>query len=168
MFFIGQVELDRRLFPLAAADMAYIFMTDDRGADLTWDPDAGENAVVLQSYRNPPIKITDTKPGAPRNVERDALTKLTFVDEPSFATSAERSGWSEDQRTAYSKALRGCKIGGSPLFIQEDEIPNSDDWVLIAQLNSMTLPFLVNFGGDGVGYVFANNRCTEAKLVWQC
>src|SRR4051794_3529049 len=79
MFFIGQVGLDRRLFPLAVADMAYIFMTDDPGADFTWDPDAGENSVVLQSYRNPPIKITDTKPGAPRNVERDALTKLTFV-----------------------------------------------------------------------------------------
>ena len=48
MQFIGQVAIDPRVFPNAVARMAYIFMTDLDGGDLTWDPDAGENAVILQ------------------------------------------------------------------------------------------------------------------------
>jgi len=48
MQFIAQVAIDPRVFPNAVARMAYLFVSNDQGGEETWDPDAGENAVVLQ------------------------------------------------------------------------------------------------------------------------
>lgn len=49
MRFLCQIELDERIFPTAGGKMAFIFMTDeDACIDGTWDPDGGENCVVIQ------------------------------------------------------------------------------------------------------------------------
>lgn len=47
MRFICQVRLPTQL-QHGGQQMAYIFMSDDDAADNTWDPEAGENAVILQ------------------------------------------------------------------------------------------------------------------------
>lgn len=52
MRFIGQVALDRTIFGSVRGQMAYLFMTDDDDyVDGTWEPDGGENAVVIQPGR---------------------------------------------------------------------------------------------------------------------
>ena len=51
MQFICQIKIDPALFGECPAQMAYLFMTDDSdavGMYDTWDPDGGENAVILQ------------------------------------------------------------------------------------------------------------------------
>ncbi len=49
MRFICQIALSDELFGSNDAQMAYIFMTDgDECVDGTWEPNGGENAVILQ------------------------------------------------------------------------------------------------------------------------
>src|SRR5689334_4419099 len=50
MQFICQIALDPLLFGDIPGRMAYVFMADGANeyVDFTWDPDAGENAVVIQ------------------------------------------------------------------------------------------------------------------------
>ena len=49
MRFIGQIAIDSTQFSPVTARMAYLFMTDgEEYVDGTWEPDGGENAVVLQ------------------------------------------------------------------------------------------------------------------------
>ena len=50
MQFICQIKIDPALFGECPAQMAYLFMTDDSddpGMYDTWDPDGGENAVIV-------------------------------------------------------------------------------------------------------------------------
>jgi uncharacterized protein YwqG len=51
MRFICQIALTPTVFPDTNAQMAYLFMTDeedDEFVDGTYEPDGGENAVILQ------------------------------------------------------------------------------------------------------------------------
>src|ERR1700759_4787138 len=48
MQFICQIKIDPEKFAPVDARMAYLFMTDDGNVDGTWEPDGGENAVILQ------------------------------------------------------------------------------------------------------------------------
>ena len=36
------------------------------------------------------------------------------------------------------------------------------------QLDSTLVPFYINFGDAGVGYVFVNIDYTVGKFLWQC
>ena len=60
------------------------------------------------------------------------------------------------------------KIGGKPTFIQNDEYPSEEKWDLLIQLDSMNIPFFVNFGDAGVGYGFISEDRQKAKFLWQC
>jgi hypothetical protein len=62
MQFIGQIALDRDLFGDVPARMAYLFMTDTDGSAETWDPNAGENAVVLQPSIYPGAALPHSRP----------------------------------------------------------------------------------------------------------
>lgn len=51
MRFIRQIKLTNELFPNTTAQMAYLFMTDEENGEFvdgTYEPDGGENAVILQ------------------------------------------------------------------------------------------------------------------------
>lgn len=51
MRFICQIKLTNELFPNTTAQMAYLFMTDEENGEFvdgTYEPDGGENAVILQ------------------------------------------------------------------------------------------------------------------------
>ena len=50
MQFLCQIRIDKELFPLAAEEMAYIFMTDvkEEYVDGTYLAEGGENAVIIQ------------------------------------------------------------------------------------------------------------------------
>ena len=175
MQFIAQIAIDRRIFPNSVARMAYIFMTDD--AVDTFDPDAGENAVILQPaatsiahaplYTGPTLEPIDMEKGIVIHRPAEFAAELSPVTEPLFVPGEQRDGWSEEDREKHYQTLAGHKIGGSPYFIQYDEFP-FEDWRLLLQLDAGSAPFWVNFGDGGCGYVFTNADVTQAKFLWQC
>lgn len=183
MRFICQIALDEATFPNAAGKMAYIFMTDeDEYVDGTWEPDGGENAVIIQPGGAAPASETAALttgptiydmvevPGAERldPAEREYAVKLTTADEPAFVSEEKRSEWSEDEFAEYAQALDGNKIGGSPIFLQGDEFPSEGQWQLLMQLDSTQVPFSVNFGDAGIAYAFIDQTGTVGKMLWQC
>lgn len=72
MQFICQIRLDPELFGPLEAQMAYVFMTDHPDGGITWEPDGGENAVILQPG-------TWTGPSLPLR-EGPSLWKLFYPD----------------------------------------------------------------------------------------
>lgn len=173
MIFIGQIAIDQRLFPGALAQMAYVFIGDDVGG--TWDPDAGENAVILQpGLKVPPVSCLDLRngptvfkldqTGAFSDIPGEFGTRLVLQTEPRYVGNP----WERLPRADASKyvnALVGNKIGGSPIPVENEKFP-FEDWRLLLQLEQVIVPFWVNFG-MGCCLVFSNADVSEAKLLWQ-
>lgn len=181
MRFICQIALTNGLFGGTRAEMAYVFMTDgDEFVDGTWEPDGGENAVILQPGSTTiPCSSIAEGPTLYRMVKKLFRRRLVpqpcefgitgpLVDEPDFAPESDRSQWDEDRWEDYSKALSGNKLGGGPLFLQGEEFPGSGSWRLLLQLDSTQVPFFVNFGDAGIGYVFLSDDGARARFLWQC
>ena len=182
MRFICQIALDERLFPGYRAQMAYLFMTDEEDyVDGTWEPEGGENAVILQPGCDPPVPVQGltTGPSLYRMVKKLFTRHLvpkpctfsvegTLSDEPDFIPEDQREDWSDAVYERYAASLDGNKIGGSPLFMQPDEFPQGGPWKLLLQLDSTQVPFFVNFGDVGVGYAFLSEDGTQARFLWQC
>lgn len=181
MRFIAQIALDEEIFPGLSARMAYVFMTDeDEYVDGTWEPDGGENAVILQ----PGIEMVsclslNVGPTLYEMVEependylipqaREYSVTLTISEDPPFQPETDRGTWTYEQFESYAMTLDGNKIGGSPIFLQGDEFPSEAPWLLLLQLDSTRVPFSVNFGDAGIAYAFVNPEGTAAKLLWQC
>jgi uncharacterized protein YwqG len=76
--------------------------------------------------------------------------------------------WDPQAREAYWNAVEGNKIGGTPGFLQGDEFPASSNWYLLLQLDSVKVPFEINFGDAGIGYAFLATDGQSAKFLWQC
>jgi uncharacterized protein YwqG len=177
MRFIAQIALDPRLFPKAVARMAYIFMTDHPLGEETWDPDAGENAVILQPgstsiahaplHTGPSLLALDPVRETVLSTTAEFATDLSLQTEPPYVPPQQRRAWSVDERTRYDNALCGHKIGGSPVFNQFDAFPFKE-WRLLLQLDGgYGLPFHVNFGDGGSAYAISNGDVTQAKFLWQ-
>ena len=180
MQFICQIPLECDLFPGAAEAVAYLFMTSGSGGDETWAPDAGENALVIV----PREKLTNslTVGDAPRlscmvkkwwskrlvSQTCSFSAKLTFSEDPAFIPEGKQMDMSKEEIIAYHDALGGNKLGGTPGFLQGDEIPVPEPWYLLLQLDSTQVPFWINFGDAGIGYAFINRTGTEGKFLWQC
>jgi uncharacterized protein YwqG len=181
MRFIAQIALEEALFPGASGRMAYLFMTDEEDyVDGTWEPDGGENAVVIQpgkvgaavaALASGPtlyemVEVKRKKPLEPQ--PREYTVRLTRGDDPLFQPESQRAHFSDEEWDAYANALDGNKIGGTPIFLQDDEFPSPGDWRLLLQLDSTRVPFFVNFGDAGVAYAFLSMDGSEGKLLWQC
>lgn len=180
MTFICQVQLYPEIFGETVGRMAYIFMTDiERGVAATWDPDAGENAVVVHPGR--PLRV-QTKPLAtgpsiyeyieiPERGAMEPRPTEFAVDvfrrtDPDFVDEANRIGMEDAAFQKYEKACEGNKIGGTPLFLQEDAMPGGGGQLLI-QLDSTKLPFYVNFGDCGVAWAFLSPDGSAGKFLFQ-
>jgi len=181
MRFICQIALSNELFGPPKAQMAYVFMTDgDDYVDGTWEPDGGENAVILQpGCASIPVQPMAEGPTLYRMVKK--IFKNTLVPEPcefgirgsvaedpEFVPESGRAGWPEEQWEKYASALHGNKLGGTPIFLQGDEFPGPGSWRLLMQLDSTRVPFSVNFGDAGVAYAFLSADGATAKFFWQC
>ena len=146
----------------------------------TWAPEAGENAVLLL----PRDRLTNslTVGNAPRLCRmvkkwwsKKLLpetcifsAKLAAAEDPAFIPEAQLMRLPEEQASAYRDALKGNKLGGTPGFLQGDELPISERWYLLLQLDSTQVPFWINFGDAGIGYAFINGAGTEGRFLWQC
>jgi hypothetical protein len=158
MRFIGQVALDPRLFGSIPATMGYLFITDedDQFVDGTYEPDGGENALVLQpgTFGGPSLNIAEgptlyrmaERPGSDRLVRElcEFAVTLAYGEE----ARAEGAGGQDD-----SKGFEN-KVAGEPRFLQGEEYPQGGPWLLMLQLDSTSVPFYINFGDAGVGYAF--------------
>jgi hypothetical protein len=61
------------------------------------------------------------------------------------------------------------QLGGPdvvPVWLQGDDLPG-EGWQLVAQLDSCQLPFEVNFGDTGVGYLFLSPDGKDAEFFFQ-
>ncbi|MEW6347583.1 MAG: DUF1963 domain-containing protein [Thermodesulfobacteriota bacterium] len=180
MCFISQIELTAELFGPCDARMAYVFMTDHPDVDNSWEPDGGENAVILQPgtsrariepLRQGPSLYCMVRSRWSRYLVEEPCefrVALTYHDDPLFVPESTRMHWSENECETYAAALDGNKIGGSPLFIQGDEFPGDGTWQLLMQLDSTKVPFYINFGDMGTGYAFLSEDRTLGRFLWQC
>jgi uncharacterized protein YwqG len=183
MRFICQIKLGPELFPNTTAQMAYLFMTDEEGGafvDGTYEPDGGENAVILQPGRTdiPTAKLAQG-PTLYRMVERQGhdrlqpescefAVRLTEADDIPFVPEAERWKQMDEGVQAATGNMDENKTGGTPVFVQGDEFPFGSNCRLLLQLDSCSVPFFINFGDGGVGYAFLNEAGDRAKFLWQC
>ena len=181
MRFICQIALVQELFGSTPARMAYIFMTDGEDyVDGTWEPDGGENAVILQpGSPSMPVERLNEGPTVYRMVPKPFKRRLVpkpcefgvqvnLSEDPAFVPEAERATWSQEKQEQYAAALGGNKIGGTPIFLQGDEFPGPGSWKLLLQLDSTRVPFFVNFGDSGIAYAFISEDGAFGKFLWQC
>lgn len=179
MRFICQIDLSEFN---TDAKMAYLFMTDEEEyVDGTWEPEGGENAIILQPSTEVHVTTLENKTGpslykmanelfsknlVPKDVEFS--TNLIEENEPEFVDENERADWDDEQWVAYSEVLDKNKIGGTPIFLQGTEFPDTGKWHLLMQLDSTKVPFYINFGDAGVGYAFISEDGKRARFLWQC
>lgn len=173
MRFICQIALDSQIFGSIESRMAYIFMTDDfeEYVDGTWEADGGENAVIIQpNGNNAPFAALETGPTIyeMKPVEGEYMLKpfaCEFVVDLNFGEDAD-----EAAQETPNEAMSEIKIGGTPVFLQNEEYPtgNRDDWQLLLQMDSCSVPFDINFGDAGVGYAFISRDGKTGKFLWQC
>jgi hypothetical protein len=136
MRFICQIALSAELFGTTDSRMAYIFMTDgDDYVDGTWEPDGGENGVILQpGTTSVRVEALTEGPTLYRMVKKLFKERLVpepceftvrgpVSDDPAYVPESERAGWSKEKQDKYASALDGNKIGGTPIFMQRDQFP---------------------------------------------
>ena len=185
MRFICQIHMTEDLFPGCDGKMAYLFMTEDEeDVPETWEAEGGENALIVQpGGGDPPVEVRElaTGPTLQRYVEVEGHDRLQPRDveyrvrlEPGEDPAHEDEEdpdeeMSDDEFEAYQESLAGNKLGGTPGFIQDDELPDEDThWRLLLQLDSGDVPFDVNFGDAGIGYAFVDESGSRARFLWQC
>jgi hypothetical protein len=157
MSFICQIKLEPSIFGKIDGKMAYVFMSSDEiievGTDATWEPDSGENAVIIQ-------------PGGETLVSTAAsATGPAFFDEKAarLTTGVDSSETVDDEADCSE-----LKVGGLPAFMQNDEYPEGgpSQWHLLLQASETHLPE-VNFG-TGCAYAFISKDGKRGKFLWQC
>lgn len=179
MAFICQIVLEEELFGKTKGKVAYLFMDDDEDAGWeTSDPDLGQNAVIIQPGNNTMRRVPDAEGPASRSffgcddgfdenglIEFKAI--LEIVEEPDFLNDNALEKLTQKECDEYMDAISGNKIGGNPMFLQEDEFPIPEPYKFLCQLDDSLLPIFANFG-SGIGYAFIDAEGTYGKLLWQC
>lgn len=180
MLFLGQVCVEPSLFPVEPGLVAYLFMTGGEPRDLeTWDPHSGENAVILQRSspgRNPIITEgpclheTFWEEGIAMQRPIELAATLSIGEELPEIEYDEYLQLPSERQAEYDQQM-GLKMGGTPEWIQGDEIP--EGWRLLVQipdypeLEGKCIQTDWNFG-TGVCYVLISPGYTEGLLLWQC
>lgn len=171
MRFICQIALYSEIFGAMKGKLAYVFMTDGEDyVDGTWEPEGGENAVIIQPHgANAATTPLATGPSLYEMKEQageeflqpipcEFSVELVLGDDPARGFEDDGDG------AAYEEV----KIGGTPIFLQGEEYPAGEDWRLLLQLDSASVPFYVNFGDAGVGYAFISEDGSKGRFLWQC
>jgi uncharacterized protein YwqG len=182
MQFVCQIALDPDVFGVPPGRMAYLFITgesEDEWVDGTYDPEGGENAVIVQpggkndaetvpESEGPSLYAFVDGRGWEGAVPCEYSVDLEPGEDPEYVDEDERLEWSDAEFDAYENSLDGNKVAGTPGFIQADEFPKDGPWRLLLQLDSMTVPFHVNFGDAGIGYAYISEDGRNGKFLWQC
>ena len=173
--------------------MAYLFMSDEElsyngklyGVYQSFDPEGGENAVILQPGNDRLVETSPLTSGPsllPRQADRWGLeereacderveygVRLTAVEEVDYIDLDIPLGLSDSESQSYYDSTNGNKLGGRPCFLQQEEFPFAPDKSqLVLQLDQGKVPFRVEFGDIGVGYLFVEKGGDRARFLWQC
>ena len=198
MQFVCQVNLDDvpglRAAVSTPARMAYFFITDPPDVMNfnynTFEPEGGENAVILQPAGSDPAVAILPQAEGPSLLRRDAAVQ-DFVpvecavefspqeepDWPEFRDGAGRlgvcrdhidTGKGEEADDALREQLDAPKLGGVPSFFQEVEFPDDGPWHQVAQLPNSDEPFILVIGYLGTGHVFLSGDGRRACFLSQC
>jgi hypothetical protein len=169
--FICQIDLVPNLFGASLMRMAYVFMSD--GAE-------DDGGVVVTQPGTPPVPVREIDygpslyrmvPGEGRYlveqpcefaVDLIAGEDYPFVHQVPINLSDQLIF--EDCPADYDARLAGNKIGGTPLFLHRDDLPIGKDWTLLLQLDATRVPFDINFGDAGMGFIFLNTRSGEVDF----
>lgn len=189
MRFICQIALDEWAFGSLAGRMAYVFLTENEEKSLfvdnTYDPDGGENAVVIQpgggvegqwnaQATGPTLsKLVWDDPPAPnqpvRFVPIELAVELSAEQDPDVLDEDLARDEGAAAYDAYWDHVGDNKIGGTPAFLQFPEYPLGQDARLLLQLNEpQDMALSLNFAGAGVAYAFISVDGLRGKLLWQC
>jgi uncharacterized protein YwqG len=181
MRFICQIALDSLIFGEISGRMAYLFITDgETFVDNTFDPDGGENAVIIQpgtcDVPTQPLSIgpslykmvNDFTEAKRVPLSCELAVELIPDEDPDLIVEDEEVQASEEAWAEFTKLWSESKIGGTPAFLQYPEYPAGVNWRLLLQLDSVNVPFSVNFGDAGVGYAFLSEDGMSGKFLWQC
>jgi len=168
MQFICQIDLREIGLDNLEAKFAYLFMTDDEEeyVDGTWEPDGGENAIILQPGHNT-MGTRDVNDGPTLYTMVEQASHERLVPQP-FECGVNLTP-SIDKEVNVDDLEIINKFRGAPVFLQGEEYPSEEDtWELLIQLDSVKVPFYINFGDAGVGYGFISADGRKAKFLWQC
>jgi len=169
MRFIAQIRLPAE--PDAAPRLAYVFLTDEDEEYVdTFEADGGENAVIVQPGGVVPVDYEPLASG-PSLCDREGhpVCFLLETDPPRDTGAVPAPGADQPQNatgTALGANLPAVQVGGTPAWVQGEETP-AGDWQLLAQIDSTQVPFWINFGDAGIGYVFLDTALTRGCLLWQ-
>jgi hypothetical protein len=182
MRFICQIKLPESV-RAGGQEMAYIFMTEeDEYIDGTWEPDGGENAVILQPGSFTPVVTTEPRAAGDSLTSRREIPptlwqkmqgKLGGVGHEPVELAVREAPAGSSASGAVADADRfGSRIGGEPDWLQNEEWPevgaDGKKWLFLAQIDSAGDAFEVNFGDAGVAYIFVREDGRAARMLWQC
>ncbi|WP_436770596.1 hypothetical protein [Yinghuangia sp. YIM S09857] len=90
-------------------------------------------------------------------------------DEDEFDREERLEDLLDELRKDASGSIRMDQLGGpdvTPVWLQGDYSPG-EEWQFVAQMDSYQLPFPVNFGDSGVGYLFLAPDGNSAEFFFQ-
>jgi hypothetical protein len=181
MSFIGQIALDKDVFGDIEGKMAYLFISERRAlrGPYTFEPDSGENAVIVQPGNN---TIHTTRPlnEGPRiysleksrnllqfwrqkRIYREYGVSIAKRDDPVLLD------WNEEEpEPIVPYEINDCKVGGSPVWIQDQAWPYPHCKRLLVQLVGSKFPFHLALGDAATLFAFLSSDGQSGKLIWQC
>ena len=188
MEFVAQVRLEPEVFGNQQETMAYLFVVDAVWSEGTWDPYSGESAVVIQPGDTPPVATVHRRAGPtlhrvynerggpePAPPERCEFGVVSVPgSDPAAVDDETLRRWEADPWLEYQEKTagalgtpRGIKVGGEPHFFRDwPEAFPPDRWRLLLQLDG-DLPFFLNLGTDGIGYVLVRKDLRTGVYFWE-
>ena len=172
MAFVGQIAIDPELFPGAVGRMAYIFVGQPADPMVApWEPDSGENAVIIQpSSAAPPVEVVASAIGPQSRGETEGISEYTVASDrradDAFVPLIDLVELPEQQMLDYQERLVGDKIGGTPTFLQNDDFPSCEEgYSLLWQAEAP--PVWINLGDGGVGFAFLDATGETGRFLSQ-
>ena len=158
--------------------VAYLFITSDLEGDVvpSWEPEGGENAVIIQPGGRMIVATVDQAVNPPFHAFPECAVRLTRQEEADFTEpGGERLGTVlcgggpyPEIDEATSELLSVDKLGGVPYFLQYFEYPpNGGPWLPLLQFAGSDELVSPNFG-TGKGYAFISEDGLEGRLLSQC
>jgi hypothetical protein len=168
MRFIAQVvagELARVTDDAADSVVAVFLCQNDPGMCDDWDATGGGNQALV-------LPGTDLVPVPGPAGGETALGEVSAIAVVATTGDYERARerWSTDAGRSGTDVLG--QLGGMPAWLQGDETPAcpgcARPMTFVAQFEEgHEYRTAINFGGGGVGYLFACWSCRRAAFLWQ-
>lgn len=177
MMFICQIRLQKEVFGNDQDRMAYLFITHKESPESDFFdpdiifPDGGENAVIIQPNGDISVDVIKKAVGPTlfTNQGREFVGSPTLImgEDPIFIDSTTYRTLSEERQIEYFNQIDGNKIGGTPNFFQDDEIPYNGNSMLLLQLHTNSLPFYLEIGASPTLFAFVSNELDKGCILIQ-